>query len=235
VRGVKGTGARGHMTLGCMADNHAAKTYTRVGFQLVQECYTMQWTRTSTRCGENADVELLDGEANDDGLLLCAIAPEVAIRGGATNERLNHILPQWNRQPPSLRKMENLQCLAAVSSDMCGSDQFTVDKNIQAYIIYRDGAADVLATPGETSAEIMDICGSSSNAIEILLRSLQAQQWRLKLNSEGQHSDAMTSLRKCGFEPINHRLHLALDLSGKLTHKQLVASVVQRSCQAARL
>ena len=158
-----------------------------------------------------------------------------AVHGeSAAFERLNHILPQWNRQPPSLRKMENLQCLAAVSSDMCGSAQFTVDKNIQAYIIYRDGAADVLATPGETSAEIMDICGSA-NAIEILLRSLQAQQWRLKLNSEGQHSDAMTSLRKCGFVPINHRLHLALDLSDKLTHKQLVASVVQRSCQAARL
>ena len=101
-----------------------------------------------------------------------------------------------------------------------------------AFVIFRSGATDVLAKPGEESIDILDLGGSPPEML-LLLHELQSRYALLKVNSEGEHSDAMASFHEAGFRVANHRLHLGLDLSGELSAEELAEAVVKAQPKAA--
>ena len=213
VRGAKEAGCRGNMTLGCMADNHAAKTYKATGFKVVQKCVSMVWTPAA------------GWEQPPSSAAVRSVAPRSVLYSDAC-QRLHTTQPQWNRQQESLREMKELLCLTVMAAGSSG------DSEMQAYVIFRSGATDVLAKPGEESMDILDLGGSLPEKL-LLLRELQSRYSMLKVNSEGEQSDAMCSFVEAGFTIANHRLHMAIDLSGELSEEAMTEAVVKMPPAAA--
>ena len=113
VKQARLAGARGPMTLGCMADNHARKTYEAAGFAVVRECFSLVWEQPTDA----------PAAATNPPPLVRAIAPAVILWGGCF-ARLHRSRPVYNREEESMREMSGLLCLAIL--DEASSGTYTV-------------------------------------------------------------------------------------------------------------
>ncbi len=138
VRIAGQAGAR-HMTLGVIKHNtRAVETYRKAGFQSRRELVSFEWRADTDDAGQ----PLLDGSARE----ITEARPADLL---AHFDDLHTVEPMWNRDLPSLREINNLEGLAAVS-----------DGVVEAYVLFRTAGqetelVDLGARAGARPAELL--------------------------------------------------------------------------------
>jgi ribosomal protein S18 acetylase RimI-like enzyme len=138
VRIAGQAGAR-RMTLGVIKHNtRAVETYRKAGFQLRRELVSIEWRADTDYAGQPP----LDGSARE----ITEARPADLL---AHFDDLHAIEPIWNRDLPSLREINNLEGLAAVS-----------DGVPEAYVLFEAAGGttvivDLAARPGARPAKLL--------------------------------------------------------------------------------
>ncbi|MDA1311717.1 MAG: GNAT family N-acetyltransferase [Acidobacteria bacterium] len=181
VRLAEQAGAR-RMTLGVIKHNtRAVETYCKAGFQLRRELLSLEWHADADDVAQPP----LDSSVGE----VIEARPQDLL---AHFDDLHAVQPIWNRDLPSLRQINSLQGLAAMS-----------DSGPEAYVLFQaaNGTTEIVDLAARTGARPAKLLGN-------LLRKLQENHPHLMCHNESADNPLLPVMLDSGFRETIRRLEL---------------------------
>ncbi|MCA1554208.1 MAG: GNAT family N-acetyltransferase, partial [Chloroflexi bacterium] len=173
------------LTLGVLQRNErAVSTYLRAGLRVSRELLSFEWNSPSPRRGEGR------GEGRSCKFNILLIEPTRAWQDFAA---LHLVAPTWERDLPTLRRLDDLNGLALVEGD-----------TLRAYALFQQTGADAI--------ELVDIAAAEARHAASLLCALQQRYAHITCCNEPADSPMIAAFRAGGFAETLSRYEMATGL-----------------------